>query len=144
MRRAPGEESLCKEGASPPLFNHLVFLMHLDHSGSIIPNRRRASISRSAATYIYRRPPIAPSGRFHAPYKSPTLWRASPSVGPSILPTRGLRVSHNSCLTSRAQPAPSRHIFDMVVTSIRMKLSPMPLEGGPHHCSRSAAFSRFE
>ena len=33
MRRAPGEESLCKEGASPPLFNHLVFLMHVYHSG---------------------------------------------------------------------------------------------------------------
>jgi hypothetical protein len=33
MRRAPGEESLCKEGASPPLLNHLVFFMDLDHSG---------------------------------------------------------------------------------------------------------------
>lgn len=33
MRRAPGEESLCKEGASHPLFKNFVFLMHLDQSG---------------------------------------------------------------------------------------------------------------
>jgi hypothetical protein len=33
MRRAPGEESLCKEGASPLLFNHVIFLMHLGRSG---------------------------------------------------------------------------------------------------------------
>jgi hypothetical protein len=110
----------------------------------IIPDRRRASMSRSAVTYIYRRPPIVTSGKIHTRYKSPTLSRVSPSVGPSILPSRTLRVSHNSCLTSRAQPAPSQHICGMVATSTRMKLSPMPSEGGLHHCSRSAAFSRFE
>ena len=112
----------------------------------IIPGRRRASMSRSAAACIYRRPPIATSGRLHTPYKSPTLSRVSPSVGPSILPSRALRVLHNLCLTSRAQPAPSRHICGMVVPLTRMKLSPMPSERGPgpRHCSRSAAFSRFE
>ena len=111
---------------------------------SIIPGRRRASMSRLAATSTYQRPLIAPSGRLHTPYKSPILLRVSPSVDPSMLPTRALRVSHSLCLTSRTRPAPSRHICDMVVTSMRMKLSRMPLEGGLHHYSRSAAFSRFE
>ena len=38
-----------------------------------VPDRRRASMLRSAATYNYRRQPVALAGTCLPPYKSPTL-----------------------------------------------------------------------
>lgn len=81
-----------------------------------VPDRRRASMSRSVAISIYRRQLTAPARACLLRYRSPTLLRASPSVGPSTSPTRELRALHNLCLTSHAPPALSRHIHGTAVT----------------------------
>jgi hypothetical protein len=95
---------------------HLFYPAILTFLWLIVPDRRRASMSRSAAIYIYRRQPMALVGASLPLYRSPILSQTSPSVGPSTLPIRALRVSHNLCSTSHAPPAPSRRIRGTAAT----------------------------
>ena len=108
-----------------------------------VAGRRRASISRSLVIYTFRRQRAAPAESYHPHYKSPTLSRASPSVGPnsSLIPAQ--RVSLTSCSTFRELLAQSQHIRDMVETWMRMTASRALSGEEPPHSSKSAVSSQF-